>query len=113
MLQLAGELADGVMLWLCDPDYIRDVVVPEVTAGRERAGKSMDGFDIVAAVPVALADDREAALAAMRQELSPTPPSPSTGRCSSARGSRPTSRRSTRAWPPGTPRLRWPGSPSR
>ena len=71
MLRLAGELGDGVMLWLCNPDYIRDVVVPEVTAGRERAGKSMDGFDIVAAVPVALSDDREAALASMRQELVP------------------------------------------
>ena len=31
----------------------------------------MDGFDIVAAVPVALSDDREAALASMRQELVP------------------------------------------
>ena len=28
MLQLAGEIADGVMLWLCNPDYIRDVVCP-------------------------------------------------------------------------------------
>jgi alkanesulfonate monooxygenase SsuD/methylene tetrahydromethanopterin reductase-like flavin-dependent oxidoreductase (luciferase family) len=71
MLRLAGELGDGVMLWLCNPDYIRDVVVPEVSAGRERAGKPMDGFDIVAAVPVALADDREGALASMRQELVP------------------------------------------
>ena len=71
MLRLAGEIGDGVMLWLCNPDYIRDVVVPEVTAGRERAGKSLDGFDIVAAVPVALSDDRESALAAMRQELVP------------------------------------------
>ena len=38
--ELAGEIADGVMLWLCNPEYIRDVVVPEVRAGRERAGKS-------------------------------------------------------------------------
>ena len=42
MLRLAGEIADGVMLWLCNPDYIRDVVVPEVRAGRERAGKSLE-----------------------------------------------------------------------
>ena len=39
MLRLAGEIGDGVMLWLCNPDYIRDVVVPEVTKGREQAGK--------------------------------------------------------------------------
>jgi probable F420-dependent oxidoreductase len=69
MLQLAGEIADGVMLWLCNPDYIRDVVVPEVRAGRERGGKSLDGFDIVAAVPSALSDDRDSAYATMRQEL--------------------------------------------
>lgn len=69
MLQLAGEVADGVMLWLCNPDYVRDVVVPEVRAGRERAGKSMDGFDVVAAVPAAATDDRTAAYETMRNDL--------------------------------------------
>jgi alkanesulfonate monooxygenase SsuD/methylene tetrahydromethanopterin reductase-like flavin-dependent oxidoreductase (luciferase family) len=57
MLRLAGELADGVVLWLCEPGYIRDVVVPEVTKGREKAGKPLDGFDIVAAVPSAVTTD--------------------------------------------------------
>ena len=57
MLRLAGELADGVILWLCEPGYIRDVVVPEVTKGREKAGKPLDGFDIVAAVPSAVTDE--------------------------------------------------------
>ena len=69
MLRLAGEIGDGVMLWLCDPDYIQRVVVPEVSKGREKAGKTLEGFDIVAAVPAAVTDDREAALGAMRQEL--------------------------------------------
>jgi F420-dependent oxidoreductase-like protein len=69
MLRLAGELADGVMLWLCNPAYIRDVVVPRVREGRERAGKALEGFDIVAAVPVGLTDDPDAARAAMRQDL--------------------------------------------
>src|SRR5436190_6661806 len=57
MLRLAGEVADGVVLWPCNPEYIRDVVVQETRAGRERAGKELDGFDIVAAVPAALTDD--------------------------------------------------------
>ena len=57
------------MLWLCAPDYIRDTVIPAVREGRERAGKSLDGFDVVAAVPAGLTDDRDAALAAMRGEL--------------------------------------------
>jgi F420-dependent oxidoreductase-like protein len=71
MLRLAAEIADGVMLWLCGPTYIRDVIVPELQAAREAAGKNMDGFDVVAAVPVALTDDPEAARAAMRQNLIP------------------------------------------
>jgi alkanesulfonate monooxygenase SsuD/methylene tetrahydromethanopterin reductase-like flavin-dependent oxidoreductase (luciferase family) len=69
MLRLAGEVADGVMLWLCNPDYIRDVVVPEVTAGRKRAGKDLEGFDVVAAVPAAVAEEKSAAYEVMRSDL--------------------------------------------
>ena len=71
MLRLAGAIGDGVMLWLCNPDYIRDVVVPEVTKGRERAGKSLEGFDIVAAVPAAVTEDADSARASLRGELIP------------------------------------------
>ena len=71
MLQLAGEIADGVMLWLCNPDYIRETVIPEVTKGREKAGKSMDDFDVVAAVPTAVTDDADAARNAFRKDLIP------------------------------------------
>jgi alkanesulfonate monooxygenase SsuD/methylene tetrahydromethanopterin reductase-like flavin-dependent oxidoreductase (luciferase family) len=71
MLRLAGEIGDGVMLWLCNPSYIRDVVVPAVTEGRERAGKGLDGFDIVAAVPVGLTDAPDEARARQRAELVP------------------------------------------
>jgi alkanesulfonate monooxygenase SsuD/methylene tetrahydromethanopterin reductase-like flavin-dependent oxidoreductase (luciferase family) len=69
MLRLAGEIADGVILWLCNPNYIRDVVVPEVTKGRERAGQPLDGFEVVAAVPAGRTDAPEAAYDAMRSEL--------------------------------------------
>jgi alkanesulfonate monooxygenase SsuD/methylene tetrahydromethanopterin reductase-like flavin-dependent oxidoreductase (luciferase family) len=71
MLRLAGEVADGVMLWLCNPDYIRDAVVPAVTEGRERAGKPLDGFDVVAAVPAAVTSDPAEARSRLRQELVP------------------------------------------
>jgi alkanesulfonate monooxygenase SsuD/methylene tetrahydromethanopterin reductase-like flavin-dependent oxidoreductase (luciferase family) len=71
MLRLAGEIADGVILWLCCPSYVRDVVIPEVTAGRERAGNTLKGFDVVAAVPAAVVDDTATAHAAMRRELLP------------------------------------------
>ena len=71
MLRLAGEIADGVVLWLCNPNYIRDVVVPTVREGREKAGRELDGFDIVAAVPSAVTDDPGAARERLRGELVP------------------------------------------
>jgi probable F420-dependent oxidoreductase len=71
MLRLAGEIADGVILWLCNPNYIHDVVVPELRTGRDRAGKTLEGFSIVAAVPGALTDDPAAAYDAMRTDLLP------------------------------------------
>jgi F420-dependent oxidoreductase-like protein len=69
MLDLAGERADGVVLWMCSPGYIRDFVVPAVTAGRKKAGKSLEGFEIVAPVPVCLTTDRAAAYAVFRKTV--------------------------------------------
>jgi alkanesulfonate monooxygenase SsuD/methylene tetrahydromethanopterin reductase-like flavin-dependent oxidoreductase (luciferase family) len=69
MLRLAGEIGDGVLLWLCDPPYVRDVVLPEVTKGRARAGKDLAGFDIVPAVPAAVTNDRSATLDRVRADL--------------------------------------------
>jgi alkanesulfonate monooxygenase SsuD/methylene tetrahydromethanopterin reductase-like flavin-dependent oxidoreductase (luciferase family) len=71
MLRLAGEVADGVLLWLCNPDYIRTVVVPEVTKGRAKADKPLEGFDIVPAVPSAATDDVAAAYEVLRRDLIP------------------------------------------
>jgi alkanesulfonate monooxygenase SsuD/methylene tetrahydromethanopterin reductase-like flavin-dependent oxidoreductase (luciferase family) len=67
MCELAGEVADGAVLWMCAPNYIKDHVVPAISRGREKAGKSMDGFEIVAAVPVALTEDVKAARDAWRR----------------------------------------------
>ena len=67
MLELAGELADGVVLWMCGPSYIRDVVLPHVRAGREKAGKSMEGFEIVAAVQTSLTTNLDGARGVFRQ----------------------------------------------
>lgn len=69
MLELAGEVADGVVLWLCAPAYIRDVAVPAIARGRARAGRPLEGFDVVAAVPAALTGDVPAVAAAFREEL--------------------------------------------
>jgi hypothetical protein len=37
--------------------------------GRRRAGKTLDGFEIVAAVPLAVTDDPKSAMEAFRKEL--------------------------------------------
>ncbi len=69
MLELAGEIADGLILWLCAPDYIRKTAIPAIARGRAQAGKSLDGFEVVAAVPVALTDDVSATTALFKEEL--------------------------------------------
>jgi F420-dependent oxidoreductase-like protein len=69
MLELAGEIADGVVLWLAAPAYVREQAVPAIRRGRERAGKPLQGFEIVAAVPAALTADRAAATALFCVEL--------------------------------------------
>ncbi len=69
MLELAGEIADGAVLWLCTPRYIRETALPALERGRRRAGKMLEGFEIVAAVPLAIAEDAPGALRAFRDEL--------------------------------------------
>ena len=69
MLELAGEIADGVVLWLAAPVYVREHALPAIRRGRARAGKPLEGFEIVAAVPAALTTDRGAATALFRAEL--------------------------------------------
>jgi F420-dependent oxidoreductase-like protein len=67
MLELAGEIADGVVLWMCSPAYVRDVVVPNVAKGRRKASKSLDGFEIVSAVQSCLTSDLDAARGVFKQ----------------------------------------------
>jgi F420-dependent oxidoreductase-like protein len=69
MLELAGELADGVVLWLCSPAYVRDVAVPALARGRARAGKPLEGFEVVAPVPLAVTEDRAGVTRLFREEL--------------------------------------------
>ncbi|ABL80338.1 MULTISPECIES: LLM class flavin-dependent oxidoreductase [unclassified Nocardioides] len=59
MLRLAGEVAQGVMVWLATPGYFEETVIPHVREGRARIGKTLEGFDVVASIPVAVTDDPE------------------------------------------------------
>jgi hypothetical protein len=69
MLELAGELADGVVLWLCAPAYVRGVAVPALARGRARAGRPLEGFEVAAAVPAAVTGDVAGLARAFRGEL--------------------------------------------
>ncbi len=69
MLELAGEIADGAVLWLCAPAYVRDHAVPAIRRGRQRAGKALDGFEIVVSVPAAVTADRSAGAEVFKTEL--------------------------------------------
>ena len=67
MLELSGEIADGVVLGWCSPRYISEVVMPHVAAGREKAGKSMEGFEVVAVISACLTSDRASGLDVFRK----------------------------------------------
>jgi probable F420-dependent oxidoreductase len=57
MLRLAGEVADGVLGYCYSLEYVRDVVLPNLTAGAERAGRSLVGFDVACGFPALVTDD--------------------------------------------------------
>ncbi|MBI4591479.1 MAG: LLM class flavin-dependent oxidoreductase [Candidatus Rokubacteria bacterium] len=69
MLELAGEIADGAILWLCTPAYVQEVALPAIARGRAKSGKSLEEFEVVAAVPAALTDDVDATTALFKDEL--------------------------------------------
>jgi alkanesulfonate monooxygenase SsuD/methylene tetrahydromethanopterin reductase-like flavin-dependent oxidoreductase (luciferase family) len=68
-LQFAGAAADGVILWACLPSYVREVVVPNVRAGAEKAGRDPSACTIVAAVPSCVTDDIGSARDAFRKDF--------------------------------------------
>jgi len=65
MTEVAGEVGDG---FLCHPltseRYLREVIIPALQRGRERAGNSMDGFEIVGPNFVVTGADESAMAAA-------------------------------------------------
>jgi F420-dependent oxidoreductase-like protein len=69
MLELAGELADGVVLWMCSPAYVRDRVLPFIKLGREKSGRPVEGFEVVAVVPASLTSDRAGGHEVFRQTV--------------------------------------------
>jgi alkanesulfonate monooxygenase SsuD/methylene tetrahydromethanopterin reductase-like flavin-dependent oxidoreductase (luciferase family) len=57
MLQLAGEVADGLIGYFYSAAYVRDVVVPNLKRGAERAGRSLDDIDVACGFPAIVTKD--------------------------------------------------------
>ncbi|NED08361.1 LLM class flavin-dependent oxidoreductase, partial [Streptomyces sp. SID6648] len=56
-----GEIADGALLIFPSADHLEETAVQHLRAGREKAGKTLDGFDICPTLPLALGDDKDVA----------------------------------------------------
>jgi len=57
-LELTGEIADGWLAIFFSPEHAGELMKP-LLAGREKAGKTMEGFDVVPTVPVVPGKDVE------------------------------------------------------
>jgi F420-dependent oxidoreductase-like protein len=64
-LELAGEIADGWLAIFYAPDHA-DELIGHISAGRARAGKTIDGFDVVATASLVVGDDVDACAAPIR-----------------------------------------------
>ncbi len=65
---LAGEIADGWMPTFFSPEHV-DQLRGLLQEGADRAGRTLDGFDMAPTVQVYVSDDREAARDLMRPIL--------------------------------------------
>ncbi len=64
-LQLTGEIADGWLAVFLSPEHAAEPL-SQISTGRARAGRSLDGFDVVAYVPVSTGEDVTACAARVR-----------------------------------------------
>ena len=64
-LELTGEVADGWLAVFFAPQFADDLL-GHLSAGRAKAGKTMDGFDVVPTVPLVIGDDVDAAIDQVR-----------------------------------------------
>lgn len=57
MIRLAGEIADGVIGYFMSTAYVREVVVPELRAGAEAAGRDPAALDLAVGMPSVVTPD--------------------------------------------------------
>jgi alkanesulfonate monooxygenase SsuD/methylene tetrahydromethanopterin reductase-like flavin-dependent oxidoreductase (luciferase family) len=62
MLQLAGEIGDGVLSYLATPRYVEEVIAPNLSLGAAKAGRDVDEVDRTALVLCSVSEDRAEAM---------------------------------------------------
>ena len=65
--ELCGEEADGAISWACPGEYLRDVALPAMVVGAEKAGRPTP--PLIAGVPVCVHDSPEEVRVAARAHL--------------------------------------------
>jgi F420-dependent oxidoreductase-like protein len=60
--QLAGQIADGALTWVCPVPYLINTGIPAFRSSASAAGRSASPPILVVHVPVALSEDRESVL---------------------------------------------------
>lgn len=58
-LEQTGEIADGALLIFPAAEHLEETALQHIRAGREKAGKTMEGFDVCPTVPLALGEDKD------------------------------------------------------
>ena len=72
--RLCGEVADGAISWVCPGQYLRDVALPEMQTGANRAGRETP--PLIAHAPVCVHDNPDEVREAARAQLANYPRSP-------------------------------------
>ncbi|MGA4842967.1 LLM class F420-dependent oxidoreductase [Streptomyces sp. G45] len=58
-LEQTGEIADGALLIFPAAEHLEETAVRHLRAGREKAGLTMEGFDVVPTLPLAVGEDAD------------------------------------------------------
>jgi probable F420-dependent oxidoreductase len=56
-IEVAGELADGLLGYFYSLPYVEQVVLPALERGASRAGRSLDDFDVACGFPTLVGED--------------------------------------------------------
>lgn len=65
--ELCGEVSDGAISWICPAPYLRDVAVPAMQEGAQKAGRPLP--PLIAHAPVCVHENAAEARGAVREQI--------------------------------------------